>query len=96
VFAAQLSTTRATNSLTYAIFPCVIWAALRMGPRGAATVTLAAVFDGRVTWQSGIGYVVAQILGQAQVRTTHKYQQAEVERLRVYLDAAVNLRELEG
>jgi aquaporin Z len=26
-------------------------------------VTLAAVFDGRVTWQSGIGYVVAQILG---------------------------------
>lgn len=26
-------------------------------------VTLAAVFDGRVTWQSGIGYVVAQIVG---------------------------------
>ncbi len=26
-------------------------------------VTLAAVFDGRVTWQSAIGYVVAQVLG---------------------------------
>ena len=26
-------------------------------------VTLAAVFDGRVTWQSGIGYVVAQLVG---------------------------------
>lgn len=26
-------------------------------------VTLAAVFDGRVTWQSGIGYVVAQVVG---------------------------------
>jgi MIP family channel proteins len=26
-------------------------------------VTLAALFDGRVTWQSAIGYVVAQVLG---------------------------------
>ena len=26
-------------------------------------VTLAAVFDGRVSWQSGIGYVVAQLVG---------------------------------
>ena len=26
-------------------------------------VTLAALFDGRVTWQSAIGYVVAQIIG---------------------------------
>jgi aquaporin Z len=26
-------------------------------------VTLAAVFDGRISWQSGIGYVVAQVIG---------------------------------
>lgn len=31
--------------------------------------------------------VVAQILGQAQVKTTHRYQQAELERVRAYLDA---------
>lgn len=32
--------------------------------------------------------VVAQILGQAQVKTTHKYQTAELERVRAYLEAA--------
>ena len=31
--------------------------------------------------------VVGQILGQAQVKTTHRYQQAELERVRAYLDA---------
>ena len=31
--------------------------------------------------------VVAQILGQSQVKTTHKYQTAELERVRAYLDA---------
>lgn len=32
--------------------------------------------------------VVAQILGQAEVRTTHRYQAAELERVRAYLNAA--------
>ena len=31
--------------------------------------------------------VVAQILGQSQVKTTHRYQQAELERVRAYLAA---------
>ena len=26
-------------------------------------VTLAALFDGRITWQSAIGYVIAQVVG---------------------------------
>jgi integrase len=40
--------------------------------------------------------VVAQILGQSQVRTTHGYQRAEVERLRGYLDAVAKPLELEA
>lgn len=39
--------------------------------------------------------VVAQILGQAQVRTTHRYQRAELDRLRAYLDQAGELLALE-
>jgi integrase len=38
--------------------------------------------------------VVAQILGQSQVRTTHRYQAAELERIRDYLMVAA--RELEA
>lgn len=39
--------------------------------------------------------VVAQILGQAQVRTTHSYQRAELDRLRVYLDQAGDMLAIE-
>ena len=39
---------------------------------------------------------VAQILGQSQVRTTHGYQRAELERLRGYMEQVGVVLELEG
>ncbi|HEX3148911.1 MAG TPA: MASE1 domain-containing protein [Gemmataceae bacterium] len=42
IFAAQLPWVTTDHPLEYAIFPLVIWAALRFGQRGTAAVTLAA------------------------------------------------------
>jgi PAS domain S-box-containing protein len=40
VFAAQVPTVTIDHPLEYAIFPFIIWAAMRFGQRGTATVTL--------------------------------------------------------
>lgn len=40
--------------------------------------------------------VVAQILGQSQVRTTHRYQRAEIERVRAYLTGVGDLLALDA
>jgi integrase len=39
---------------------------------------------------------VAQILGQAQVQTTHKYQKAEIARLRAYMEAIPGMLAIES
>jgi diguanylate cyclase (GGDEF)-like protein/PAS domain S-box-containing protein len=51
VFGGWFTQTEVTNSpLAYAIFPFVIWAALRFGPRGAAMATL--VVSGIAIWDT--------------------------------------------
>ena len=74
------------------------WRAFLLGA-GLPTIALHAARNTASSVMEAAGIpdrVVAQILGQAQVRTTHGYQRAELERLRGYMEQVGVVLELEG